>query len=61
MGFSHIFIYDNDDEGSPFIGDYIDESLLDKITIINVRGKSANLVQNAWYQDFYAKYGNDFD
>lgn len=61
LGFSHIYLYDNNDPTDLYIGDFIDKEILDKITIINVQGQYGHRAQTDWYIDFYDKYKNTFD
>lgn len=61
LGFNHIYLYDNDDPTDPYIGDFIDKKLLDKITIINIQGRASATTQIEIYKEFYAQYRQDFD
>lgn len=61
LGFNHIYLYDNDDPTDPYIGDFIDKKLLDKITIINIQGRASATTQVEIYKEFYAQYRQDFD
>lgn len=55
MGFSHIYLYDNNDPSTKFVGSCIDKELLDKITIINKRGQKMHGMQVFCYKDLYRK------
>ncbi len=61
LGIDHIYLYDNDDIESCYIGDFIDKECLEKITIKNVRGFKREHLQNDIYTAFYCKYGKTFD
>ena len=61
LGFSHIYLYDNNDPSDPYIGDFIDKDIMDKITIVNVQGQYGNNAQTNWYITFYEKYKDTFD
>lgn len=61
LGFSHIYLHDNNDITDPFVGDFIDKDILDKITIIDVRGQFGHRAQTDWYINFYETYKNTFD
>ena len=53
IGFDKIYIYDNDDEDKPYIGDYIDEKCLKSVEIINIRGQKGKQLQHDIYTKFY--------
>ena len=59
IGFDKIYLYDNDDLDKPYIGDYIDQKLKEKVEIINIRGIAKKHLQYDIYTDFYRK--NHFD
>jgi len=61
IGFDKIFIFDNDDKGSPNIRDYIDKECLDKCRIINARGKHFKNIQGQFYTNFYNVEKDNFD
>ena len=61
IGFSHIYLFDNDDNTSPQIIDYIDNKYLDKVTIFNVRGRKEQAFQKKNYKKFYDEYKDTFD
>ena len=61
MGFSKIYLYDNNNDEDDFVGDFIDENIRDKIEIINVHNQANPAAQGIWYAEFYAKHGNEFD
>lgn len=54
-----IYLYDNDDEDSPFIGDFIDNK--SKVEIINLRGVHRDRLQHEVYTNFYNEYKDTFD
>lgn len=61
LGFDHIYLYDNDDKTSPFIGCYINQKYANKISVIDVRGIQRPYFQHDIYTGFYWKYKNTFD
>jgi len=61
IGFDRIYLFDNDDKTSPFIGDFIDADIRNKVTIIDVRGKHVKKLQIKKYKYFYKKYHKTFD
>lgn len=61
LGFDKIFIFDNDDKGSPYIKDTIKVEYLNKIKIINARGKSWKGMQHDFYTNFYEAEKDNFD
>lgn len=61
LGVDHIYIYDNDDKTSKFIGNYINEKYASKVTLINVRGIRRIHFQHDVYTSFYWKYRSTFD
>lgn len=61
LGVDHIYLYDNDDLTSRFVGGYINQKYASKITIVNIRGVKGRLLQHNIYTKFYWKYRNNFD
>lgn len=60
MGFDKIYLYDNDDFGKPYIGDYISKSFLPKVEIINIRGQVKQSLQHDIYTSFYNTHTFDW-
>lgn len=60
LGFDHIYLYDNDDDGAPYIGDCIDKEYQDKITIFNVHNIRKHYFQVECYNEFYYRYSDTF-
>lgn len=60
LGFDHIYLYDNDDKTSPFVGCYINQKYANKITIYNVRGIKRPYFQHQVYTTFYYKHRFDY-
>lgn len=60
LGIDHIYLYDNDNEDSPYIGNYIDEKLKNKITIYNIRGMKSKYLQHYIYNNFYHEHTFDW-
>jgi len=56
LGVDHIYLYDNDNANSPYIGNYIDEKLSNKITIYNIRGIKKKYLQHDIYNSFYHRH-----
>ena len=61
LGVDLIYLYDNDDVDKPFVRDYIDVDLLDKVIFKNIRGQKRPKLQHDIYTGFYIKYGKTFD
>ncbi len=61
LGFDQIYLYDNNDKETPFVGDFIDKEYRDKVTIINISGLSGRGFQKKIYKNFYESYKNTFD
>ena len=51
LGFDKIYIYDNDEKDSKFIGDFIEQR--DKVEIIDIRGAVKPKLQQECYTRFY--------
>ena len=60
LGFSHIYLYDNDNPNSPYIGNFIDKTYADKITIYNIRGVKQKYLQHHVYNNFYHTHSFDW-
>ena len=56
LKFDRIYLYDNNDSTTPYIGNFIDSDIKDKVTIFDWRDKHYKNMQWAAYQDFYDKY-----
>ena len=56
LGFDKIYLYDNDDNNSKYIGNYINEKYADKVVLKNVRGLQRRNFQHDIYTRFYWKY-----
>lgn len=61
LGVDHIYIFDNDDPGSPYILDFVDEGIRDRVTIFDIRGKREDGLQQHSYTKFYTEHMNEFD
>ena len=61
LGFDKIYLYDNDDNNSKYIGNYINEKYADKVVLKNVRGLQRRNFQHDIYTRFYWKYAMSFD
>lgn len=66
LGFDHIWLYDNNDEGYPYVGDFIDKEYRDKVTIIKydyefTEDKLNTVPSNGAYSDFLERYRGDVD
>lgn len=57
IGFDKIYLYDNNDVNSPYVGDFINQR--DKVEIIDVRGIHEQSFQIKCYNEFYNSH--DFD
>lgn len=60
LGFDHIYIFDNDDIESDFIGNYVDKEFLKNISFINVRGIRRQWFQQECYNAFYQQERENF-
>lgn len=60
LGIDHIYLYDNDNQNSPYIGNCIDKSLRDKITIYDIRGMKSKYLQHYFYNSFYHEHTFDW-
>ena len=54
LGFDKIYIFDNDDLDSPYVGDFIENK--EKIEIIDIRGVHKHELQHKIYTKFYNTY-----
>ena len=61
LGIDKIYLYDNNDLDTPFVGDFIDNEYKYKVVIKNIRGQKKDKLQHDIYTGFYAKYGKTFD
>lgn len=61
LGIDKIYLYDNNDKDSEYVGDFIDKKYLDKVVIKNIRGQKRPKLQQDIYTGFYHKYGKSFD
>ena len=61
LGVDQIYIYDNDDKSSPFIGQFINQKYASKVTIKDIRGMKGSCMQHQIYTNFYHKYNRTFD
>lgn len=61
IGVDKIFIYDNDDKGTKYIGDFIDKKYLTRVKIINARGIHFDNMQGKFYTNFYKVEKDNFD
>ena len=53
LGVDTIYLYDNDDLDSDYVGNYIDKDYLNKVEIIDIRGVHKDKLQHKIYTDFY--------
>ena len=61
IGFNHVYLFDNDDPQTLFIGDVILPEYKNKVTIFNVRGIRKQWFQQECYNTFYQQYNHQFD
>ena len=59
IGFSHIYLYDNNNSTTEYVGNFIDDNIKDKVTILDWRDRKVRVLQFKAYQDCYDN--NDFD
>lgn len=60
LGFDHIYLYDNDNPKSDYIGCYINKKYESKITIYNIRGIKEPYLQHRVYNNFYNRHRFDW-
>ena len=60
LGVDHIYLYDNDDINSKYIGNYINKDYANKITIYNYRGVKKPYLQHCVYNLFYHTHNFDW-
>lgn len=53
LGFDMIYLFDNDDLKSKYIGNFIEKQYQNKVKIINIRGQHCQGLQHIVYTDFY--------
>lgn len=58
LGFDKIYLFDNDDQNSPYIGNYIKNK--EKVEIIDIRGQARECLQHDIYTMFYNTYKFDW-
>ena len=58
IGFDKIYIYDNDDPSSPYIGDFIEKK--HRVEIIDIRGQAKPGLQHEVYTNFYNTHEFDW-
>lgn len=61
LGFDKIFLFDNDDNSSPYIKDFIDKEFQDQVRVINARGVHRKSMQGEFYTNFYEIQKDNFD
>ena len=61
LGFDHIYLYDNDDKDTPYIGRYIDSRYARQITIVNIRGWKQPYLQHVIYNSCYQAHRFHYD
>lgn len=60
LGFDHIYIFDNDDVGSEFIGNYIEKTFIPRVSFIDVREIRRQWFQQECYNAFYQQEKENF-
>lgn len=60
IGFDKIYLYDNDEKHSSYIGDFIDKNYLGKVEIIDIRGQVKEHLQHDIYTNFYNTHTFDW-
>ena len=59
LGFDRIYLYDNNDSTTPFVGDFIKQR--SKVNILAVNDVHTEKLQIKCYDSFYEKYKDTFD
>ena len=58
LGFDKIYLYDNNDLSTEFVGNFIDQK--DKVEIIDIRGKKEKILQIKCFNEFYNSHTFDW-
>ena len=58
LGFDNIYIYDNNDNNTEYIGDFIDDEIKNKVHILDINNKK--LQQQNSYNSFYILFNSNF-
>lgn len=58
LGIDHIYLFDNNDKSTEYVGNYIDK--IDKVTVINVNNIHEQSFQLTCYNNFYERYNRQF-
>lgn len=61
LGFKKIYIFDNNDKGSPSLENYLDQKIRSSVIIIDKQGIREQCFQWHCYQEFYDQYKTTFD
>lgn len=61
LGFDQIYLFDNNDKNTPYVGNFIDKEYKDRVIIKDISGLSGRGFQKKVYKDFYDTYKNTFD
>ena len=61
IGFTDIFILDNNDPTSPFVGNFIDKDIRDKVHIITNSNRDGQIEQYPFYNNIYDSYSDKID
>ena len=58
LGFDNIYIYDNNDYNTDYIGDFIDDEIKNKVNILNINNKK--MQQQNSYNSLYNLFNHNF-
>lgn len=61
LGFNKIYLFDNNETTTQYVGDFLDEDIRDRVEIIDKRGIHRQALQLDCYNEFYREHGNTFD
>jgi len=59
LGFDHIYLFDNNDSSTPWVGGRIKQ--IDKVTVFNVNNQHIKGMQLKCYNNFYKQFRNNFN
>lgn len=61
LGIDTIYLYDNNDSDTPYVGDFIGEQYRDKVVIIDRRDENLRTKQQVVYNDWLRNYQDGWD
>lgn len=61
LGFKKIYLFDNNETTTQYVGDFLDKDIKDSVEIIDKRGIHRQALQLDCYNEFYKEHGKTFD